>query len=150
MNASASSQYLRTKVMTASPEQLQMMLYDGALRFTRQGHAALLAGRNDVACEAILRAQQIILELSSSMKSDADPELVGRLNSLYHYIHRRMVEANVHHDAGALAEAIELIEYQRETWRLLMESLARDSGLRLHDPAGREDGAARAKVDVAC
>lgn len=117
------NEYLRTKVMTASPEQLQLMLYDGALRFARQGRAALASEDYDASCEGLLRAQKIVMEINSNLRYDLDPKLCQKLSALYTYIYRRLVHANMEHDVPAADEAIELLEYQRETWVLLMKKL---------------------------
>ncbi len=123
MTNNPTNQYLRTKVMTASPEQLQLMLYDGALRFTRQGRQALADDRRDDSCESLLRAQKIVMEINANLRHDLDPKLCQRLSAIYTYIYRRLVHANMEHDIAAVDEALELLEYQRETWVLLMDQL---------------------------
>jgi len=70
MTATAANQYLRTKVLTATPEQLQMMLFDGGLRFCEQARAALLAKNFEQSYDLISRVQKILLELSGSLKHD--------------------------------------------------------------------------------
>ncbi|MFA9478608.1 flagellar export chaperone FliS [Phycisphaerales bacterium AB-hyl4] len=124
MPAPATNPYLRTKIMTASPEQLRLMLYDGAIKFCRQGRDAI--GRQDFegSYTALSRAQKIVLELSSSLKHDADPELCKRLAALYTYIYRRLVDANTTRDLDAIDEAIRLIEYERETWQMVIRKAA--------------------------
>ncbi len=124
MNANPGREYLRTKVLTASPEQLQLMLYDGAVRYARQGREALAAGLLEVGCEKVLRAQKIVLELNASLRYDVDPALCRRIGALYTYIYRRLIDANLRHDLTAADESIELLEYQRQTWAMLMERLA--------------------------
>ncbi|MDD4888587.1 MAG: flagellar export chaperone FliS [Phycisphaerae bacterium] len=116
-------EYLRMKVMTASAEQLQMMLYDGAVRFARQGREAIAAANIEAACEKLLRAQKIVLELRASLRRDIQPALADTLDSLYAYIYRRLMESNLRRDAAAADEAIALLEYQRQTWQLVMEKL---------------------------
>ncbi len=127
----SSNEYLRTKVLTASPEQLQLLLYDAAVRFARQGRDALAGKDLEAACEKLLRAQKIVLELNAALRHDLQPDLCRRVADLYHFIHRRLVEANLRRDISAADDAIELLEYQRETWRMLMEQLRGRS-----EPAG--------------
>ena len=67
--------YLRTKIMTASPEELRMMLIDGALKFTRQAHHALSQNDFEGMFEAAQRAKAICLELSTSMDRESEPDL---------------------------------------------------------------------------
>jgi flagellar protein FliS len=117
--------YLRTKVMTATPEQLQLMLYDGALRFAEQAKSALQKGDFEQSYNAISRAQKIITELSCSLKHELAPDLCGRLSSLYNFVYRKLLEANIDHNLSAVDEALSILRYQRETWALLLEQLGK-------------------------
>ena len=119
------AQYLRMRVMTATPEQLQMMLYDGAIRFAEQAKAALDAGDFEKSYQSISRVQKILTEMSCGLKHDVLPELCEKLSALYSYVYRRLIDANVNHEAAALEEAIHLLRYQRETWALLLDQLGR-------------------------
>jgi flagellar protein FliS len=125
MNPQAAQNYLRTRVMTATPEQLQMMLYDGAIRFAEQAKAALIAEDFEKSYQAIARVQKIITELSCGLKHDVFPELCEKLGALYSYVYRKLIDANVKHDPEALEEAIGLLRYQRETWALLLDQLGK-------------------------
>ena len=71
MNPQAAQNYLRTKVLTATPEQLQLMLYDGAIRFGEQARAALNEKNYEQSYNLISRMQKIITELSCSLRSKA-------------------------------------------------------------------------------
>jgi flagellar protein FliS len=126
MTPQAANQYLRTKVLTATPEQLQMMLFDGALVFCEQARVALIAKNFEQSYELISRVQKILLELSCSLKHDIFPELCGKLAALYNYAYRKMIEANVHHDLASLDDAIGILKYQRETWSMLLDQLGKE------------------------
>src|SRR5678815_2226507 len=121
----AQQQYLRTRVMTATPEQLQMMLYDGAIRFSEQARAALEARDYEKSYNMISRVQKIITEMSCTLKREVLPELCDKLTALYSYVYKKLIEANVQHSVGAIDEALELLRYQRETWALLLDQLGR-------------------------
>jgi flagellar protein FliS len=125
MSSGQINPYLKTKILTASPEELRMMLYDGAIRFSRQGKEALEKQDWEAAYNGLVRAQKIVLELSTSLKHDAAPELCDKLSALYTYIYRQLVEATMERKAELVDEAIELLEYERETWRMLMQQLTR-------------------------
>jgi flagellar protein FliS len=122
---SAQQQYLRTRVMTATPEQLQMMLYDGAIRFSEQAKAALEARDYERSYNMISRVQKILTELSCTMKRDVAPELCDKLSALYSYLYKRLIEANVQHSVAAVDETLELLRYQRETWAMLLDHLGK-------------------------
>src|SRR5438132_14062675 len=108
-NPQAAQQYLRTKVLTATPEQLQLMLYDGALRFGEQAKLALQQKNYEESYNLISRIQKILTELTSSLKHDLYPELCAKLAALYNYAYRQLIEANLHHDLRAIDEALEVL-----------------------------------------
>ena len=125
MNPQAAQNYLRTRVMTATPEQLQMMLFDGALRFAEQGRIALLAQNWEQSYNNISRCQKIIVELTSSLRHDVNPELCTQLAALYNFAYRKLVEANIDHGVESLDEAVKVLKYQRETWAMLLDQLGK-------------------------
>ena len=125
MNPQGSQNYLRTQVFTATPEQLQMMLYDGAIRFAEQARPALEAKNWENSYNSIMRAQKIISELISSLRPEIAPELCGKLGALYNFVYRKLIEANSDHRVESLDEAIKILRYQRETWAMLMNQLGR-------------------------
>ncbi|HEY7090306.1 MAG TPA: flagellar export chaperone FliS [Tepidisphaeraceae bacterium] len=117
--------YLRTKVLTATPEQLQLMLYDGAIRFAEQARAALEQKNFDQSFDLISRTQKIIAEMVASLKHDVAPDLCGKLSALYNFVYRKLVEANVGHELRPLDEALSILRYQRETWVMLLQQLGK-------------------------
>lgn len=125
MNPQAAQNYLRTKVFTATPEQLQLMLYDGALRFGEQAKAALEKKEFENSYHMISRVQKIITEMNGSLKHEVAPELCGKLAALYNFVYRKLVEANVEHKIESLEEALGILRYQRETWVMLLDQLGK-------------------------
>jgi flagellar protein FliS len=125
MNPKAAQNYLRTRVLTATPEQLQMMLYDGAIRFAESARPALEQKDWETSFNLISRAQSIINELTSTLRHDESPDLCGRLAALYNYVYRKLIEANVQHSMESLDEALRILRFQRQTWGLLMEKLTK-------------------------
>lgn len=117
------NEYLKSQIMTASPERLQMLLYDGAIRFCEQARSAMQAHDVPVVHDRLLRAQRIILELSGGLRTEVNPELCGKLASLYNYVYRLLIDANLHKEVAKLDEALELLHYQRETWQLVLQKL---------------------------
>lgn len=125
MNNQFANNYLRTKVLTATPEQLQMMLYDGAIRFCEQARIALMEKNWEQSYHLISRVQKIIIEMSSSLKHEIWPELCGKLASLYNFAYRKLIEANIEHKVEAIDEALRILKYQRDTWAMLMDKLGK-------------------------
>ncbi len=116
--------YLRTKIMTASPEELRLMLYDGAIKFCSQAKVGIEKKDFENSYNNLMRAQKIVLELSTSLNHEVDPDLCKKMEALYTYIYRKLIDANMTRDIAAVDEAIKLLEFERETWQMLMKKLA--------------------------
>jgi flagellar protein FliS len=116
--------YLKTKILTASPEELRLMLIEGAIRFSRSGRDALATKDYEGVFENLTKAKEIILELMNALRPEMEPELCGNLERLYNFMYRRLMDANVERDPSIVDEVIDLLEYDRETWVLLMEKVA--------------------------
>jgi flagellar protein FliS len=112
-------------VLTATPEQLQLMLFDGAIRFAEQGRAGLVEKNFEQVFLNFTRAQKIVTQLRCALKREVDPELCDRLSAIYTYVYRKLVEAGAEHKLAAAEEAISLLKFQRETWVMLLEKLSK-------------------------
>lgn len=141
MNTSSSNSqaYLETKVMTAAPEQLQLMLYDGAIRFCEQAKGAIDSQDIENSYLLITKAEKIVMELQSSMRDDMAPETCANMRRLYLFCYDRLVTANLKKEVGALDEAIEVLKNIRETWVLLMEKLKEERSEEVALPGEAEE-----------
>ena len=126
MRATASNEYLKNAVLTATPEQLQLMLYDGAIRFGRQARDALVRRDYSASCESLLRTQRIVSEMEAGLRHDVNPDLCARLASVYRFVLRRLIDANMRQDVAALDEALRILSFERETWALLVERIMKE------------------------
>ena len=127
LTANASQEYLKNAVMTAGPEQLHLMLLDGAIRFASRGVDAVAAGDIECSFIAFERAQRIVLELGHGMRRETNPALVDQMSALYSFIYRRLVDANMNREALAAEEALRILRHQRETWVMLIGKISADS-----------------------
>lgn len=116
--------YLRTQVLTASPEHLRLMLLDGAIRFAQQAADGLAENDYEASYNGITQARAIVLELATSIRPDVDPELAERVQSVYMFLYAELIDASLNRDEARLAKSIELLHYERETWSLLMDKIA--------------------------
>jgi flagellar protein FliS len=142
----ASKQYLRNAVLTATPEQLQLMLFDGAIRYAVRGQEAIAAKDIEGMFNSLDRAQRIVLQLSAGLQREVNPQLVDRMSALYDFVYRRLIDANMKRDAQAVDDALRILRHQRETWALLMEKVKRfgqSDGLVGSPPAPREEAAGK-------
>lgn len=116
MSASAYQMYKRTQVSTASQGDLLLMLFDGAVKFARQGRELIERKEYAAANEKLQRTQNIVSELISSLNLDTG-QIAQDLYQLYRYIHERLVQANIKKDLAQLDEAIQMLDDFRDTWR---------------------------------
>lgn len=106
--------YKNQQVQNASPEQLTLMLYSGAVRFISENMKAVQEERFDDAHKAHLRAQDIVLYLMETL--DMQYDISQNLYQLYEYINFRMNEANLKKDVAQMEEAKGLVLELRDTW----------------------------------
>lgn len=133
--AKAAREYLKNAVMTATPEQLHVMLLDGAIRFSLRGRDALERRDYEAAFQAFDRAQRICLELTNGLRRDVNPAVADQMGALHNFVFRRLVDANTQHDLNAVDEAVRILRHQRETWDLVIDKLARDTAPGTPPPA---------------
>jgi flagellar protein FliS len=126
MNPQAAQNYLRTRVLTATREQLQMMLYDGAIRFADAARTAIINQDWEGTYKNCSRAQKIINELNSSLKHDVTPDLCSNLAALYNYIYRKLIDASLNHTVESVDDALRMLRHQRATWGMVMEKLGQE------------------------
>ncbi len=115
--------YRESSVLTASPAQLVVMLYDGAGRFLRQAEAALGEGAVAHAHERLGRADAILDELLLTLNKDAG-QIAERLEAVYVFCKRLLVEARVERSAAKVVQARTLLAELRDAWSQIATSAA--------------------------
>lgn len=109
--------YLQAKVMTATPGQLLLMLYEGALRFCRQAATNLERQQLEQTRFPLGRALAIVQELHGMLNPRQAPELCQRLEALYLFCEQRLLEALANKSAEPVGEVIQVLEQLREGWQ---------------------------------
>lgn len=105
-------------VMSASPHQLIVMLFDGALASIRAARIHMQAGNIPEKGKAISKALDIVNNgLAAGLDAERGGEIAERLASLYDYIARLLLAANLHNDEKSLNEAQTLLEDVASAWR---------------------------------
>lgn len=99
------------------------MLIEGAVRFAHMGRDGLARRDFEQWYNGLSQCQAILLELMSGLRPEIAPELCSRLNALYTFMYRRMLDASSAKDPAIVDEVIELLEYDRDSWKLLMEKI---------------------------
>jgi flagellar secretion chaperone FliS len=111
--------YQQNSVNTASPGELTLMLYNGCLKFIMLGKKAIEAGNIEVKNTNIIKAQTIIRELMVTLNMDAD--VSKDMMSLYDFMNRRLIEANMKNDVSALEEVEGLVTEFRNMWKEVIQ-----------------------------
>lgn len=114
----AAQLYQGTKINTASPAELTLMLYEGAIKFCNKALYAL--EQNDLVKvnENLIKAQKIIMEFRSTL--DFKYEVAKNFEMVYDYIYRRLVDANIKKDKAIIEDALKYIRIMRDTWKEVM------------------------------
>lgn len=110
--------YSNNSIFTASKEELTLKLYEGALKFCNQAIVAVEGKDYEKANSLIIRVQNIIREFQLTL--DRQYEVSNYFATMYEYIYRRLVEANLAKDVEILNEVRDLLRSFRDMWKEAM------------------------------
>jgi flagellar secretion chaperone FliS len=113
---SSSAAYKQQSILTATPGQLVVMLYDGCLRFLSQAALALRDGNGTEAGRRLSRAEAIIDELLGTLDLERGGVIASRLQGIYVFCSRRLIEARAEQDAAAVESVAGLLTELRDAW----------------------------------
>jgi flagellar secretion chaperone FliS len=113
------NQYKENSVNTATPEELTLMLFNGLIKFLMQSQTAVEVKNIEKANNSIIRAQAIVKEFQATL--DMDYEVSENLDSIYDYMYRRLVEANLKKDSSIIEEVLGYAKDLRDTWAKAMK-----------------------------
>lgn len=118
MPRNAYSQYNNSKILTASPAELTLMLYEGAIKFCNI--AIMGIEQNDIqkANNNIIKVERIIEEFQITLNFQY--EIANDFNNVYNYLMKRLREANMKKDKEILEEVLEHLRTMRDTWKEVM------------------------------
>lgn len=119
MTTNVAAAYQDNKIMTASPAELTLMLYEGIIKFCNK--AIIANEKKDIANAHtnIIKAENIVMELKSTL--DFKYPVSKELNALYEYIYTRLTEANLKKDNEILEEVLHFARELRDTWKEAMK-----------------------------
>lgn len=120
--------YLRTRVLTAGPEELRLLLLEGAVKFASQGRDGLARKDYEASYNGISQCRAIVLELLTTIRADIDPDLMDKVKGIYTFIYQELTNANLEKSVERMDKIVQLLEYEAETWRMLMHKLATERG----------------------
>lgn len=110
------NQYHQNQISTASPEQILLMLYDGAIRFTRQAIKGVEDQQAELRRYGISKTMAIIVEFSNSLNHEVGGAIAEDLDALYDFMIRQLNKANLDDDVEKLRTVEKLLVDLRTTW----------------------------------
>jgi flagellar secretion chaperone FliS len=140
VQSSIRDNYLETEVMTATPQKLQLMLLDAAIRNLNRGKQLWSEDKKDEACEVLIRAQEIVTQILAGLDREIDADLTQKVASVYMFVFRTLNEALMEQDEAKLDDCLRILEVERETWRQLCQ--------KIEEEQPSENAAARATLSA--
>ncbi|MDD6922991.1 MAG: flagellar export chaperone FliS [Veillonellaceae bacterium] len=125
-NSAAAEAYKRQQVLTATPEGLTLMLYNGCLKFMKEGIEAIEKKDYEAANTNLQKAERIITEFRVTLNMDY--EISHQLMPLYNYAYDCLVEGNMKSSVDKVNEAKDIISGLRDAWAQAMKKARADKG----------------------
>lgn len=118
-NQNMAQQYNRNKVLTASPAELTLLLYEGAIKFCNIAAVAIEKNDMEKAHANIVKAEMIIEEFQATLNHKYP--VAEDFDKLYKYIYGLLVDANMRKDLEILEQATNELRGMRDTWKEVMK-----------------------------
>jgi len=109
-------QYQQNQIATASKEQILLMLYDGAIRFSKQAREAIKEGDMAEKGKYIGKTMAIIAEFASSLDHEIGGDIAKNLDGLYNYMLKELSKANLKNESGSMDIVCNMLCELRATW----------------------------------
>jgi flagellar protein FliS len=119
-------QYQQTQVSTSSPEKILLMLYDGAINFSRIAQEKAANGDKSERGKYVSKAQAIVAELMNTLDHETGGVVADRLEQLYLYIINEYVHANVNNSVTSMGNTIKILSMLRDTWAEAIEIVKKE------------------------
>lgn len=110
--------YANNKIMTASPAELTLMLYEGAIKFCNIAIMAIDENNTEKAHHNIIKVEQIIEEFQATLNFKYP--VAKEFDNVYSYLKSRLIEANMKKDKDILEEVLKHLRTMRDTWKEVM------------------------------
>lgn len=124
--------YNNSKIQTATPAELTLLLYEGAIKFTNIAIVAM--EKNDVqkAHDNIMKTEKIIEEFQATL--DHKYPVAKDFEAVYPYLLKRLFDANIRKDPEILEEVLRHLRTMRDTWKEVMAKTANGNNIKTKEP----------------
>ena len=120
------SAYQNNKIMTASPAELTLMLYEGAIKFCNIAIMGIEEKNIEKASNNIIKVERIIEEFQATLNFKYP--VAKDFDQVYQYLNRRLAEANLKKDKEILEEVLKHLRTMRDTWKEVMKTGRQEQG----------------------
>jgi flagellar protein FliS len=127
-------QYEAQQIMTASKEQLLVMLYDGAIRFCKIAKKGIHEKDYEKSNTHLLKAQNIIAEFMASLDLKIGGAVAENLMTLYEYLHHELIQANIQKDTARIDDVLGHLVELRQTWVKAIELVQQEAKAQANIP----------------
>jgi len=131
----AHENYLETGVLTASPQKLQLLLIEAAIRSIHRGKQSAASGDQATASEHFIHAQDCIGQILAGLNYEGAADIVKKLAAVYVFVLRQLAEGAFERNEQKLDDAVRVLEVERETWRQVCEQFGSSAAERSSAPS---------------
>ncbi len=136
MNSNGIQSYRKTDVMTANPKRLIIMCYEGAIENLKISEKKYIEQDHEGRSRALTKAQDILNELLCTLDFEKGGSIASSLDSLYNYMLRRIIHADVNRDVTSIKEVIGMLNELKSAWEEILYNPSNEI-----EPAARGYGA---------
>lgn len=112
----AQNVYKQNQILNASPKKLVVLLYDGCIKNMKLAEFSITENKLDQAHTALIKSQDIIAELASTLNKEQGGQIAQDLSDIYEYLMRNLIEANRTKDIELIQKNREMMEELRDAW----------------------------------
>jgi flagellar protein FliS len=115
-------EYLEGRVLTARPEQLHLLVVEGAIRHARRAKQMFENGDEEGGLHELISSREFVGEMIGGLDRERGPEIVEQVAPLFIFVYRRLAEAEVLSEPGRIDDALRILEMHHETWLSLLDA----------------------------
>ena len=124
--------YNNSKIQTATPAELTLLLYEGAIKFTNIAIVAMEKIDVQKAHDNIMKTEKIIEEFQATL--DHKYPVAKDFEAVYSYLLKRLFDANIRKDPEILEEVLRHLRTMRDTWKEVMAKTANGNNIKTKEP----------------